>query len=88
MRSKPNHPELLYLKIKWFNEACDFYTFDCILNICGFRKPGLDQKWPRDSEIAAYRQKHGFTDSSEPSYDTNEWYGWTRMNRDTSWLKD
>ncbi len=88
MSLKPNQEECLYLKIKWFNEACDFYTFNSIMEIYGFRDPRAWQRCPSDEEIASYRQKHGFTDSSEPAYDMNEWAGWTRMNRDTAWLKD
>ncbi|MBO4548057.1 MAG: hypothetical protein J5758_02475, partial [Abditibacteriota bacterium] len=75
-----------YQKIMWCNNSCDYYTFDGLLFIYGFRKDGVSQKWPSNEEIDAFRKRKGFI--GEPKYDMNEWDGWTRMNRDSSWLKD
>ncbi len=87
IKSSPESKAVLCYKLLWCNEYCNRYTFNWLRELYGFRDNN-DYVMPNDKEIAAFRQKHGFTDSSEPSYDMNEWYGWTRMNRDTSWLKD
>ena len=86
MEPNPKTGEHLYQKIMWCNNSCDYYTFDGLLFIYGFRKDGVSQKWPSNEEIDAFRKRKGFI--GEPKYDMNEWDGWTRMNRDSSWLKD